>query len=341
MKKLLVFGLLGIMIFGFVGCEQEEAKRIDLSNKEEAKTIIGKNNSNSQVEKNTVVISGAWALYPMVIRWAEEFKKNHPKIKFDISSGGAGKGMSDALANVVDIGMVSRKVLLEEIDKRAYAIAVTKDAVVPTINADNPYLNAILEGGIKKQTFIDIWITGKITSWQKLLPEINIARNNDIHIYTRSDDCGAAETWAEYLSFSQKDLRGTGVYGDPGVAEIIKKDPLGIGFNNINYAYDSKTKMQVKGLRVIPIDLNDNGKIDPEENFYNHQNNLIKAITNGIYPSPPARDLYFVTYGKPKRTAVVEFIKWVLTDGQQYIAESGYINLSKNKIMKELKKIEK
>ena len=60
--------------------------------------------------KGEISLSGAFALYPMVVKWAEEFKKIHPNVRIDISGGGAGKGMTDALAKVVDLGMVSRDV---------------------------------------------------------------------------------------------------------------------------------------------------------------------------------------------------------------------------------------
>ena len=132
-----------------------------------------------------------------------------------------------------------------------------------------------------------------------------------------------------------------GVFGDPGLAQAVKKDPLGIGFNNIGYVYDATTKLQVKGLRVVPIDLNNNGKIDADENFYNSMNDIITAIASGKYPSPPARELYFVTRGSPKNNKVLtEFIRWVLTDGQKYVHEAGYIDLPKEKIATEQKKIQ-
>ena len=65
--------------------------------------------------KGTVRISGAWALYPMMVKWGEEFRKTYPNIRIDISAGGAGKGIADALAGMVDIGMVSRDIRPEEI----------------------------------------------------------------------------------------------------------------------------------------------------------------------------------------------------------------------------------
>jgi phosphate transport system substrate-binding protein len=71
--------------------------------------------------------------------------------------------------------------------------------------------------------------------------------------------------------------------------------------------------------------LNNNGKIDPDENFYNSMNDIITAIGAGKYPSPPARELYFVTKGNPKNNKVLaEFIHWVLTNGQKYVHEAGY-----------------
>ena len=286
--------------------------------------------------KGTISLSGAWALYPMAVRWAEEFRKIYPDVRIDLSAGGAGKGITDALNDMVDMGMVSREIYKEEINKGAYPIAVTKDAVVPVINASNPSVNTILSKGLRKDAGNNIWITGMYKTWAQAF---GIKGTTPIHVYTRSDACGAAEVWAKYFGKKQEDLLGSGVYGDPGLALAVKKDPLGIGFNNIGYAYDSKTKKQLSGIRVLPIDINNDGRIAPDENFYDSMDDLITAIANGKYPSPPARELYFVTNGKPKKELVIKFLSWILTEGQKYVNESGYITLSKEKIAGELKRI--
>lgn len=283
-----------------------------------------------------ITLSGAFALYPLAVQWADEFKKLHPGVKIDISAGGAGKGMTDALGGLVDIGMVSREVYPEEIKKGAYPFAVAKDAVVAVVNAANPAINDILSKGLKKEAVNHIWITGKYKSWAQALAT---SAKAPIHVYTRSDACGAAEIWAKYSGKKQEDLLGSGVFGDPGLALAVKKDPLGIGYNNIGYAYDHTSKKQVAGIRVVPLDLNNNGKIDPEENFYNTQEQIVQAIAEGKYPSPPARELYFVTKGKPQNKAVKAFIKWALTDGQKYVTPSGYICLPKEKLTSEISKL--
>ena len=283
-----------------------------------------------------ITISGAFALYPLAIKWSNEFKKENPNVQFDISAGGAGKGITDAISKMVDIGLVSREINPEETKSGAFEIAVSKDAVVPTISSSNPFIKKLMTKGLKKDDFQNIWITEKYKYWSKVGGG---STNAQIHVYTRSDACGAAETWAKYLGKKQEDLNGVGVFGDPGLAQAVKRDALGIGFNNLVYVFDSNTKKQTNGVRIVPIDLNGNGVIDKEENFYDNLDQLLDAIANGKYPSPPARDLYFVTKGKPQNKLVVKFIEWVLTKGQKYVHESGYINLSDQKIKTELEKI--
>lgn len=283
-----------------------------------------------------ITLSGAFALYPLAVKWADEFKKLHPKVKIDLTAGGAGKGMTDVLNNMVDIGMVSREVYPEEVKKGALGIAVAKDAVVAVVNSNNPVIKDILTKGMKKEAAANIWISGKYKSWSQAFVTKTTA---PIHVYTRSDACGAAEVWAKYFGKKQEDLLGSGVFGDPGLALAVKKDPIGIGFNNIGYAYDHKTKKQVAGITVVPIDLNNNGKIDPDENFYDTMDKIVEAIAQGKYPSPPARELYFVTKGKTNSKVVAEFIRWALTDGQKYVREAGYIGLAKEKLSKEAAKL--
>ena len=287
--------------------------------------------------EGTITMSGAWALYPMAVRWSEEFQKIYPKVHIDVAAGGAGKGMVDCLAQVVDIGMVSRDIYPEEIEKGAWWVSVTKDAVVPTFNEENPVKERLLMQGGKKETFIGMWITGEVRNWGQVC---DCDRPYEIDLYTRSDACGAAKTWAKYLGGTQEDLLGIGVYGDPGLAEAVKKDVFGVGFNNINFVYDAETKHPVAGLRILPIDLDSNGNIDEKENFYTNRDDLVHAIATGRYPSPPARDLHFVSQGKPARALVRTFLKWVLTDGQKFVPESGYINLRSEKINAELRKLE-
>ncbi|HVP80423.1 MAG TPA: substrate-binding domain-containing protein [Thermodesulfobacteriota bacterium] len=284
----------------------------------------------------TIRVSGAWALYPMAVRWGEEFKKVHAKVKIDISAGGAGKGIADVLGGLVDIGMVSREITSEEMKQGAFYLPVVKDAVFPTLSEKNPLLkNGVDQIGMKKQAFIDLWIKDKGLTWGDAT---GLASTQKVHVYTRSDSCGAAQTWAQYLGEkNQEDLQGIGVYGDPGLAEAVRKDPLGIGYNNLNYAYDYKTGFPIQGVRIISIDINNNGKIDVQEDLKDKAKAL-KAVSSGIYPSPPARELFLVSRVAFKGLAR-DFMRWILTDGQRFVEENGYVRLSQKRIDETLRKL--
>jgi len=309
-----------------------------------AATLVscGGSSSNNKVEndgklKGELSLSGAFALYPLAVVWAEEFQKLNPDVKIDVSAGGAGKGMTDVLAGVVDFGMVSREVYPQEQEKGAVGFPSAKDAVVPTINANNPILDKILAHGITKEIAHKIWIDGNVKTWGDVLGTND---QTPIHIYTRSDACGAAETFANWFGAKQEDLGGTAVFGDPGLAAAIQKDIYGIGFNNIGYAYDNDSHKLNADLQIFPVDVDGNGSISDDERFYDLKDNVTKAIAEGKYPSPPARDLYLVTKGVPTDPVVIAFLKYVLTDGQKQNEPVGYIEITKEKIDKALKLLE-
>jgi phosphate transport system substrate-binding protein len=284
----------------------------------------------------TISASGAFALYPMMQRWGDEFHTLHPNVQFDISAGGAGKGMTDALAGAVNIGMVSRSVHQEEIDKGAFWVAVAMDAVLPTINANNPYLARIQAQGVPSATFEAIWL-GRITTWGQVIGDDSVT--DPIHVYTRSDACGAAEMWAAYIGgYKQEDLQGVGVDADPGLATAVIQDKLGIGYNNLNFAYDANTGEPVAGLAIIPLDINANGQLDADENFYAVKADVMAAIKDGRYPRPPARALNLVTLDKPTGLTKT-FIEWVLTDGQAFVEETGYVPLTPEQLQEQLAKL--
>lgn len=298
----------------------------------------GNHNAKAGDLKGKITISGAFALYPMTLKWADEFKKIHPDITFNISAGGAGKGMADALSHMVDLGMFSKEVSPEEKAKGAWFIAVAKDAVLPTVNAENPVLADLRKKGLTREDFYNIFISEKIKTWGQA---VHGSSQEELQAITRSDACGAAEMWAKFLDKGKKqeDLSGLGVNGDPGVADAVRKNVDAIGYNNLNFVFDMSTRKPYAGLAVVPIDLNRNGKIDPEEDFYDTMDHVMKAIQDGRYPSPPARDLYLVSGGKPADPNVMEFLKWILTDGQKFVNEAGYLPIAKEKLESGLEKL--
>ena len=275
--------------------------------------------------QGSISISGAFALYPMAVEWTNAFSALHPAVRIDLSSGGAGKGMTDVLNGMVDFAMLSREPHDEERNKGAIDFSVAKDAVLPVFSASNPLYEKIMAHGITADDARKIWITAEITTWGQL---IGTHDDTPIHVYTRSDACGAAQTFAAWFDAVQEDLGGTAVYGDPGISKAVIDDPLGIGYNNMAYAYDSETLNMQTGLEVLPLDIDGNRSVTDEEKLYTTRSTIAKAIEEGRFPAPPSRNLYLVTNGVPADTAALEFLKFVITDGQAFNEPNGYVRIS-------------
>ncbi len=292
-------------------------------------------NDASQLS-GVISISGAFALYPMMTVWADEFHKLHPDVEFDVQGGGAGKGMTDTIAGAVDIGMISRSIKDEETAQGIFWVSVTKDAVFPIISSENPVAEQILAKGISQEVFNKIYITGEITTWGEVVGDPSIT--DEINVFTRSDASGAAEQWAKFGGGkAQEDLKGIGVNGEPSILDTVIKDPLGIGYGNLNSIFDLSSGNTVPGIIIPPIDIDKNGKADAIE-IYKVKDDAFSAVANGTYPSPPARFENLATLGKPDGLTLA-FIEWILTDGQQYLESAGFVPLTPEQQAESLAKI--
>jgi phosphate transport system substrate-binding protein len=273
--------------------------------------------------KGIITVSGAWAIYPTAVAWGEAFQKLHPGVKVDISAGGAGKGASDAIAGLVDIGMVSREPDPAEISKGITPVYVLHDAVFPVVSDKNPALSVIMNKGMTVKALAEVYVAGTITTWDAA---VGAKVGRPLHVYTRSDSCGAAAAWAAPFGKKQEDLKGVGVYGDPGLLQAVLRDPIGLGYNNFSYVFTRDGNL-VAGARLVPIDANQNGKADPEEILADRRA-AVAAIESGKYPV--TRKNYFFVKGKPSGL-VRELLKFALSEEGTRVVDVVGTSLPVNK----------
>lgn len=310
MKKLLAVTMILSLLPATISCHEETPPPQEI-----------------QELKGNISISGAFALYPLAVQWTNEFSERNPQVRIDISAGGAGKGMTDVLNGMVDFAMLSRDLHDEEREKGAIDFIVGRDAVLPMVNASNPLISKILEKGITNDDAYKIWVSGEYKTWGQFLGTND---KNPIKVYTRSDACGAAQTFAAWFKSQQDDLGGTAVFGDPGIAKAVSEDPNGIGYNNVAYAFDSQTSRPVEGLYILPVDSDKDGRISPQERFYDNKEQLVRAVEADKYPAPPARSLYLISKGVPTDSTKVEFLRYVLGEGQSFNEPSGYVQVAED-----------
>jgi phosphate transport system substrate-binding protein len=64
--------------------------------------------------------------------------------------------------------MFSREITDAEKKKGIWWVALCKDAVLPTVNSQNPYIDLIRSRGLKKEEFESIFIDHHPSTWDSL-----------------------------------------------------------------------------------------------------------------------------------------------------------------------------
>ena len=260
-------------------------------------------------ENKVINITGTRFFYPLVEKWAEEFKKEHPDVEIVVKFG---------LQNS-DISMTGTPVDKGNPDKGKYTV-VSKFAVVPIINEHNPAWTELQKKGLSETDFEKIYFRGD-------QQQNNFATNSGIvpiRVYTRGA-CASA-TFSRHFGKQINDLANldTKIADDNVLLQNVLNDSLGVAYNNLGFVYDLRTRKQKPGIKVVPVDLNGNGKIDSDENFYDNLDQLIKKLETAHVALPPVGKMVFVY--KEDKPEVKDFVNWIETKGQQYNHSFGFLN---------------
>jgi phosphate transport system substrate-binding protein len=305
------------MLFCFLlisGCGPRKSEKATDSSKEEVKKSISGN----------FTISGAYALYPLVSKWASEFMALNPDVKIEVTVTGTGQGIFDLISGKVKLAMISRPLSDEERDSGIWNVPVAKDGVAPIVNQKNPYLRNLLNHGLSTDKLQKVF-TGKPMLWGELL---DTTGNEKVAVYSRADESGAADVFASFLFRKASDLVGTLVTGDDEMIKSIEENRLAIGFCNVSYAFDLVSGERKEGIQIIPFDLDFDRRIDRKEVPFKNIETAHRAIWLGIYPEALCRELSVGSIGKPTEPAIIEFIRYMLSDGQKNVREQGLCQLN-------------
>lgn len=285
---------------------------------------------NFQAEKKSSVsgnfsVSGAYALYPLVRKWADDFMLINPEIKIDVTKTGTGQGIDDLLAKKNQLAMISRPLTEEEMNAGLWSVPVAKDGVAPIVNQKNPYLEKILDQGLSPDEFIKAFTGDKQITWGEVL---GTKGKEKIIVFSRADESGAADVFADFLFKKSSELKGIRVTGDEEMIKSVQENIFALGFCNFSYAFDRNTGERIKDIQIIPSDLDFDNKIDRKEIPFNNLQESHRGLWLGIYPKILCRELTISSLGKPVDPAIVEFLKYILTDGQESIKKTGLCELN-------------
>src|SRR5579863_4831029 len=306
--------------------------------------------------------AGATFPYPMYSKWFSEYHKLHSDIEINYQSIGSGGGIRQLLAGTVDFGASDGPMTDEQL-----AQAKVKVLHFPTVlGADVPTYNlpsVSQELKFTPEALAGVYL-GTITKWNhseltKANPGVKLP-DNDIVVVHRSDGSGTTYVWTDYLAKVSEEWKnkvgkgtsvnwpvGLGGKGNEGVTGQIKNAPNSIGYveliyaisNNIPYgSVKNSSGVFVKAdLASVSAAAAAAAKGMPDDFRVSITNPAGKAA----YPIASFTWLLIPSkFADPaKRDVVKDFLKWALTDGQQFAEPLAYAKLPKEVVAKEMKAI--
>jgi phosphate transport system substrate-binding protein len=306
--------------------------------------------------------AGATFPYPIYSKWFDQYHQAHSNVQINYQSIGSGGGISQLLQKTVDFGASDGPMTDDQLKQATIPIlhfptvlgAAVATYNVPGVKAELKFtpeaLAGIFLGTIKK------WNDPAIASAN---PDVKLPAD-DILVVHRSDGSGTTYIWTDYLSKVSPAWKakvgnatsvnwpvGLGGKGSEGVSALIQQTPDSIGYVELIFAIQNKLPyglVKNSSGAFIKADLASVSaaaaaavKTMPDD--------FRVSITN-----PTGKDAYPISSftwllipskftDASKRDTVKDFLKWMMTDGQQSCEPLAYAKLPKEVVAKEMKAI--
>lgn len=308
-----------------------------------------------------ITINGAGATFPfpLIDTWRVDYKSIKPNVNINYQSIGSGGGVKQFIEKTVDFGATDAPLTASEVQRAPGAVHIpeTIGSVVVAYNIPSmPNKGLKLTGPVLADIFL-----GKITKWndpkiQSLNPGVSLP-GEDIIVVHRSDGSGTTYVWTDYLSnistaWSEQIGRGKSVQwptgiggpGNEGVANAIRGSPNTIGYVELAYALTTQMPyayLQNQAGKFIEPTLESTraavaatAPTLPKGDASWEHISVVNAPGGDSYPV--ASFSYLILFkelstnpsiDQAKAKALVDFMSWAITEGQQSADDLSYVPL--------------
>ncbi len=311
----------------------------------------------------TLVGQGATFPEPLIMEWIIHFQERYGNITVIYKGTGSGAGVKAILSRTVDFAGSDAPMKLSEWEEAnrkfgpIFHIPETMGGVAVVFN-----IPEVEELNLSGDVLADIYL-GRIEYWDdprivSLNPGVGLPHER-IYVVKRADSSGTTYIVTDYLSHVSAEWastigktktfsfpgairdRGLTGYGNAGVAQIIQQIPYSIGY--VEFAYAVKGELKTVALRnkagnfVKPSleTIAEAAKYasplpDPEESWHNVS--IVNSPGENTYPIVSFTYILVYKYqDSPEICAALKtWLRWILTEGQQYSERLLYPSLPQN-----------
>jgi len=308
--------------------------------------------------QSNVNISGAGATFPfpLIDLWRVKYTEKNPNISVNYQSIGSGGGIKQHIENTVNFGATDAPLTAKELEQAPDTLTIPEAIGGVTVTYNLPEISSGLK--LTAKNLADIFL-GKITKWNDPAlvadnPDLKLP-NKVILVAHRSDGSGTSFVFTEYLDMLSPEWHekvgfgktvpwpaGVGGAGNEGVANVVKSTPYAIGY--VELAYVIRNKMSYAHMQ----NADGTAFIAPSvESFAAAAASLASKLPkahekwegvsinnapgDNSYPITSFtyiilhQNLEKATKSKEQAQETINFIKYMITDGQQYSSSLNYV----------------
>lgn len=276
----------------------------------------------NQSENDSIQIWSSSELSNLTKIWVDEYAKINQNVRV-IASTIQAENITDKVRTFRNIGFISENQLSKLNSKPSWGIQVGRDVIVPVMNSENPYKEEIYRKGLSPEDFANAITNSGKQSWGTLLDN---NQTKPVNFYFLDNE-SIMINMIEFMQIDPLKITGKSVSGNDEMLKKIQSDKYAIGICRLEDIINAENQELDKNLSLIPIDINGNNQIDYFEDIYKNAGTLQRGIWIGKYPKSLYASIYAVANYTPAKSEDLALMKWVLTDGQQYIHTTGYSEL--------------
>jgi phosphate transport system substrate-binding protein len=299
-------------------------------------------------------LNGAGATFPNPIyqKWFSEYHNAHKDVQINYQSIGSGGGIQQLTSGTVDFGASDGPMTDEQLSKvsgKVFHIPTVLGGVVPTYNVTGVSGELKFTGDVLADIFL-----GNIKKWNdpklaKANPGVKFP-DEEIVVVHRSEGSGTTYIFTDYLSkvssaWKDKVGKGTSVNwpaglggkGNEGVSGMVKQTEGSLGYVELIYAISNKMpygSVQNAAGNFIKASLE--SVTAAAASVKDMPDDFRVSITNA-----PGKDAYPISSftwllvpaewaDATKEKAFVDFLTWMVDQGQSMTSALQYAPLPKN-----------
>ena len=264
-------------------------------------------------QNKKILITGSRFTYTYVEALIAEYKIINPEVEIVIIPRGANTDSSNLFINGQEIKPGDLK--------PGYTTRILfRYGLLPVYNQHSQHLNAAFKDGLGDEQIKQLFFP--VQKGEKSVP-VEVGK---YQVYTREQSACAPVTFAQHFGLLQSDISGEGIAGDDKqLLTAISKDTNGVSYNVLSNIYDLKSRKLKTDIAVIKLDLNNNHRVDPEEDVYNNLDQVI-----ALYETNKSKGLIigYINFSfNTENSTVKEFVNWVAKQPEQKLHQYGYLKL--------------